>query len=238
MKDKEYTVLSPEGVYVKRIFRDDNIIFDEYNLIYSEMWKNADYDSNGCIYQRHGCKIEKGDIVLDIGANVGLFTNRAAHDGASKIISVEPSKLSFKCLLDNLPDNAEAYKFAISDKRGVETLTTPNINHLGCATVSNIDECYSTEKIYTTTIDDLYECGLIEKVDFLKIDTEGCEVKIFKGLSDSTIEKLGIRKIAFEFHDNLDQSLMEDLIHKRFVPMGFKFFVLFCTMNKIVNLWK
>ena len=237
--NKEYTYLSSDNNYVKRKFRDGNIFYDEYNLIFYEMWENSDYDSNGCIYQRYGCKIEKDDIVLDIGANIGLFTNRAIHDGASKVISIEPSKLSFRCLIDNTPDNVNLYKFAISDKTGYEILQTPSINNLGCASIFVTEgyQSYSYEKIYTTTIDDLYNNGILEKIDFIKIDTEGSEIKILKGMSNDTLNKMGVKKISIEFHDIHDNLLMDEIL-KRFVELGFKYFVLYCQTNKIINLYK
>jgi hypothetical protein len=45
------------------------------------------YDENE--YNRFGVKIEPGDIVLDCGANIGIFTNYALDMGASKVYSYE-----------------------------------------------------------------------------------------------------------------------------------------------------
>ncbi len=57
-------------------------------------------------YLRHGITIEDGDCILDVGANIGLFTvfaNRLARD--LRLIAFEPNPAAFGCLALN----AEAY---------------------------------------------------------------------------------------------------------------------------------
>jgi hypothetical protein len=46
-------------------------------------------------YDRFGIKIEPGDIVLDCGANVGIFTDYALGMGASKVYSYETDESTF-----------------------------------------------------------------------------------------------------------------------------------------------
>ena len=41
-------------------------------------------------YNRFGVKVEEGDVVIDCGANVGIFTQYALDMGASKVIGYEP----------------------------------------------------------------------------------------------------------------------------------------------------
>lgn len=55
-------------------------------------------------YERFGIKIEDGDIVLDAGANVGIFTQYAMDMGASRVLSYECEELFFKCFKDNIID--------------------------------------------------------------------------------------------------------------------------------------
>ena len=37
-------------------------------------------------------------VVLDIGANIGVFALYCAHQGASRVIAVEPNKMAFDCM--------------------------------------------------------------------------------------------------------------------------------------------
>lgn len=46
-------------------------------------------------YDRFGIKVELGDIVLDCGANVGIFTDYALDMGASKVYSYEADEATF-----------------------------------------------------------------------------------------------------------------------------------------------
>ena len=49
----------------------------------------------------YGRRVHSGDIVLDAGANVGVFTRKALWAGASKIIAIEPGPENLECLRRN-----------------------------------------------------------------------------------------------------------------------------------------
>jgi len=53
-------------------------------------------------YNRFEIKIESGDVVLDCGANVGIFAQYALDLGASKIYSYECDEPHFNCLIQNI----------------------------------------------------------------------------------------------------------------------------------------
>lgn len=55
-------------------------------------------------YNRFGIKIEQGDIVLDCGANVGIFTQYAFDMGASQVLAYECDEPHFKCYEENITD--------------------------------------------------------------------------------------------------------------------------------------
>lgn len=237
---KEYTIIDVNGNYIKKDFSSYESIIDMYSGIYFDMWRNNDYDSNGCIYQRYGCKITEGDVVMDVGANIGMFTDRSLYDGASKVYCFEPLKTAFRCLIENSNDGCELYKMGLSDHEGIEIIKTPiNFENLGGSSINHTYEhdpiCY-TEKIYVNTINNLYNKGILTHVDFLKIDCEGHELKVLQGISDTTLDKLGISKISIEYHNVLGKEQMDHMIN-RFVLLGFKFFVIF-GQNNIINLWK
>ena len=62
------------------------------------------------------------------------------------------------------------------------------------------DECYET-KVNGNTIDDLCEKLKIDKIDYLKIDTEGSEYKIVKGAM-RMFEERKINNVQVEFHES------------------------------------
>ena len=55
-------------------------------------------------YNRFGIGINDGDIVLDCGANVGIFTQYALNKGASKVYAYELEESYYKYYNDNIID--------------------------------------------------------------------------------------------------------------------------------------
>ncbi len=247
--DKEYTVLNRGGEYIKRNLYQENLncfidgTYDHYNTLFNEMWGVTEYDSNGCDYERYGTKIEEGEIVMDIGANIGTFSNRALHQGAKKVYCFEPVKPTFRCLIDNCDDKCELYKFGIGDKVGKDTVYIHTcLDNLGGSSLDGksfinygVPIVYQ-ENIYIETINNLYYNKVFDHIDYLKIDCEGWEDKVLQGMSDTTLIELGIKKISMEYH--LPQPQMEHVI-KRFELLGFKFFILYKSDGmKSLHLWK
>lgn len=55
-------------------------------------------------YNRFNIKVEEGDVVLDCGGNVGIFTQYALDMGASQVFSYECDEPIFKCYQENIID--------------------------------------------------------------------------------------------------------------------------------------
>lgn len=69
-------------------------------------------------YEREDCKILPEDVVVDIGANVGMFARLAGLRGASQIFCFEPDSKNFSCLVENAPKNCILYNMGIMGKEG------------------------------------------------------------------------------------------------------------------------
>lgn len=132
--------------------------------------------------------VEEGDVVMDIGAHVGLFTKRH-RDKAKKVYSIEPDKLFFERAEDH--PNVDAIRCAIGPKDGTMKLVSD-----GNANAINEKEGDDVDVVKFKTL--ISSLG-IEKIDFLKIDCEGGEYDI---LNEENIEwiKNNVRKVAGEFH--------------------------------------
>lgn len=149
-----------------------------------------------------GMKFEKGDIVLDLGANEGLFSILMAKLFPVKVVAFEPVRRTFGDLLKNMEINAigneiEAHFLGVAEKRGRLDLYVHNgisgasSNHL----TPNRD--FYTDNIEVITLDDaIMLCG--GQIKLLKIDIEGGEYDAFYGS-----EALGrVDNIVGEFHIN------------------------------------
>src|SRR5947207_3379710 len=67
---------------------------EESKNFYTQIWQEGEYD-------RFGIAVEPGDIVVDCGANIGLFSQYAVSKGAAKVYSFEADANIFECLKVN-----------------------------------------------------------------------------------------------------------------------------------------
>jgi len=216
--------------------------FDDLNNMY---WENNDfyvYESNGSDYERLGCVIEPGDVVVDIGGNIGIFARRALNRGASRVFAFEPSSKIFSCLLDNTPRSlVECHRIAVAGFNGSTILNSDITAGIGGSSIVQEmnQEKASTENVICLTLNRLFEIGILpEKIDFMKIDCEGAEKQIIDDLTDHNLSK--IRKIAMEFHTVLLGEEARELMVERLANFGFSHFTLFHGSGAEVtlNFWR
>lgn len=202
--------------------------------IYHEIYNLLDY------YKNRERKIFDGDIVVDLGGNIGVFNRWAYSQGASKVISFEPDKRYFKLLKKNSDPNSILFNAAMAEKIG--TMNLFESNHLGGSNlfVSNTNNIVHYP-VRTYTLNYLFDTGLVSKIDFLKVDIEGAEILVFDGISDENLKK--IKTISIEYHHahlNFDEELRERFI-KRFNNLGFNTYLLFLGTNnqlQYLYVWK
>src|SRR5689334_25347188 len=75
-------------------------------------------------------QVHEGDVVLDCGAHVGVFTHFALQRGASKVVAIEPDPVNLECLRRNLKKEIEAGKVVLYPK-GVWSSDTTLVLHEG-----------------------------------------------------------------------------------------------------------
>tara|TARA_Y100001958_G_C21248485_1_gene581307 strand:- start:7633 stop:8349 length:717 start_codon:yes stop_codon:yes gene_type:complete len=135
------------------------------------------------VYHAHR-EIQLGDVVLDIGANVGAFAE-ATMAGLSKplanpsynttkIYCIEPYAPHFKCLTENMAkwgDRVQCSKIALAETREVtvDTCTNPKTDS------TRVLDFQSNAGI---TFQQYVETMNIDKINFMKMDVEGYEYQI------------------------------------------------------------
>ncbi len=145
-------------------------------------------------------KIKEGDIVFDLGAQIGSFAVMAAKLGA-KVYSFEPNKTNYGFLEKNIkinnlegkiiPFNIGIYSF--DGKVGLNTETS----NTGGYSIEKDNES-NGEEIEVKKMSTVMSENNIKKINLLKIDVEGSEFEIFKGDFNS----LHIEKIVGEYHQS------------------------------------
>jgi FkbM family methyltransferase len=201
--------------------------FGWFRAIYHEIFNLKDY------YKNRDRTINEGDVVVDLGGNVGIFNRWAYSEGASKVISFEPDRRYFKLLSLNADPRSILFNAAIADTIGEFTLY--QTDHLGGSTLLGSGDGV-TYPVRTYTLDYLFETGLIDKIDFLKVDIEGAEHHAFAGISNENLMK--VKTIAMEYHHShlgYNEELREDLI-KRMNSLGFNSYLLFMGSDNALQM--
>jgi FkbM family methyltransferase len=136
-------------------------------------------------YQDEPVQIEPGDVVFEVGANVGEFTLAALRKGA-KVTAAEPDPNAYRCLISNAPE-ATALAVAIGDRDGTAQI---NLSTAGADT-SIVNPSGETAEVPLRTIATLMPAG----ADFLKVEAEGFEPEVLTG-AIPVLDR--IRKIAID----------------------------------------
>lgn len=169
--------------------------FPVYNIIYPFFKRKQDKHEISLMQQN----IKKGDVVLDIGANIGFYTkilsDLVGENG--KVYAFEPDKTNYKYLIQNAGHlkNVAFYNKAVSEKTGTITLYHSDL--------LNVDhKTYATENYTSTSEIDCVAVDTIipnQKVDFIKIDIQGYEYFAFQGMQE-ILQKNDQLKIISEFY--------------------------------------
>ncbi len=139
------------------------------------------------IYRVGGVGVRCGDVVLDCGAHVGLFTRKALLDGARLVVAIEPSPRNLECLRRNLAREIDEKKVIVYPKGvwdAVDVLTF--FDDPANSAAASLVLSHSNSRripIPVTTIDRIVEELGIGKVDFVKMDIKGAASRALAGAS-------------------------------------------------------
>ena len=142
------------------------------------------------IEETPAAQLRQGDIVVDCGAHVGAFSDRAFREGASKVIAFEPDPIQIQCLRRNFAPEIEAGEFVLIEKAVWSDVGTTTF-HIGAGNSgagSVVEQpADSTLEVEMTSIDRVVSELRLPRVDVIKMDIEGAEREALKG-ARSTLE--------------------------------------------------
>ncbi len=184
-------------------------------------------------------KIEMGNIVVDVGANIGLHTLNMARivGNTGQVFAFEPDPSNFEILGKNVKinnyQNIILEKKAIGDKHGRTTLYQSD--HPGKHRIfPQTEQAKSQVQVELTNLDNYFDSDMIDKINFIKIDVEGLEFSVLKGMKNILKNSKKI-KILFEF-------MPENTMEVGFTPIELlnyltsNDFKLYCMDNKTKKL--
>lgn len=136
--------------------------------------------------------VKPGMTVVDVGANVGWFSLLAASltGPTGRVIAVEPwsenCRLILLSILENNFGNIELWPFALDSQQGwASFMTAVGSNAAFCLDSAESLRSGAAVIVPTFRLDDLLPAGT--KVDYLKIDVEGAEIRVLRG-AERTLE--------------------------------------------------
>jgi FkbM family methyltransferase len=160
--------------------------------------------------------IQSGSTVVDVGANIGIFSLYAAHHRAQRVFAYEPSAESYDYLLQNIRANHLEQiiipcRLAVVGTPG-EPVRFPTKSSMYNAILTNND---TSDFEWVNTI------GLSEILDqtgdsnLLKLDCEGAEYNILLSVGQDVYARL--QNIRLEYHLGREQDIENHLTQYGFV---------------------
>jgi len=166
-------------------------------------------------------KLNQHDSILDIGANVGVFSETArkicpkCHIYAFEAVPLFASYIKTKNF-----GNIDVYPFGLSDENGKATFWMAKDGNFGWNTMIGKNR-KGMKKVKTEfkIFDDLNID--IPKLQLIKIDTEGAEYKVLRGLNNVIRKQKPTLLVEFGFgksHPNYDDEIAE---FDKLIAMGY-----------------
>lgn len=163
-------------------------------------------------YEYSQVQLEKEDVVIDCGANLGVFSAVAAWKG-TKVYAFEPIEEAFTYL----QSQAEIYegkifpiKCALTDYTGTGEISVGAGEHMTESSFRN-QVSSNLRTINCTTIDNFVKENYLEKVDFIKADIEGCERQMLLG-AVNTLKNSAPKLAICTYHRPDDREVLTKII--------------------------
>ena len=158
-----------------------------------------------------------GAVLLDVGANVGMYSVFAAMTRQVKVFAFEPESQNYALLNANiaandLSDQVTAFPLALSDRMQLDRLFLSQFSAGG--------SCHSfgeqvgfdlkprsaafAQGSFSATIDQLIESGSMPVPEYIKLDVDGFEHKVLHGAS-KTLDNPKVREILVELNTHLPE---------------------------------
>lgn len=175
---------------------------------------------------------QPGDVMVDCGANVGMYSIWAAATRGVKVFAFEPEAQNFATLnkniqFNNLQSNVKAYCLGLSDHSGLFDLHMADMRIGGsCHSVGEpLDfehkpmSTLFVQGCIAYTLDSLINNKFLPIPNHIKVDVDGFEPKVITGSRD-TLAKTEVKSLLIETNQNLNDH--KEMIHE-LLDFGFKY---------------
>jgi FkbM family methyltransferase len=201
----EYLAGSNDGAPARYRMRNGAVFNTRRNRmdirIIDEIWAFRKYDY-------FGYKVTEGSVVVDVGANIGVFAIYAVMEcRADRVIAFEPHPDNYALLERNVHDNGltnvTCVNAAVSAFTGTATLHVTPANSGGHSLTA--PPTAESLEVPTLTLDRAAEIYHFGAIDYLKLDCEGAEYAILDSVSPELLAQ--VDRISMEYHDVAGRSV-------------------------------
>ncbi len=138
------------------------------------------------IYGAAGSGVHSGDIVLDCGSHIGVYTREALDSGAKLVVAIEPAPANLECFRRNMSREIAAGKVIVCpkgvwDKEDMLVLNQDPNNTAADSFVQKAEQSVAVPRIALTTIDLLVSELKLPRVDMIKMDIKGATERALTG---------------------------------------------------------
>lgn len=151
------------------------------------IYKKGLYEERLTNYFVHRLDLREGDIVFDVGANIGWYSNIfATQFDRVEVHAFEPDPENYKVLVENLrknnADRVIVNNIGVGERSETKKLFLYKESNIGRHSMLDINEGPSID-VEITSFDDYVTQKQLDytRIKFLKIDIEGFEYSAFKG---------------------------------------------------------
>lgn len=178
--------------YLKSSLKEDHILIDGH-IMYLDKQDSLCLSINN-IYEKFETdlvkqEIKKGDVVIDIGANIGYYTLIFAKlvGNTGKVFAFEPDPTNFQLLKKNIEANGYTNVIleqkALSNKEGKVTLALSKQNTAGHHIISEQQDSKNSIQVDAIIADNYFK-NFEHKINFIKMDVEGAESIVLGGMTN------------------------------------------------------
>lgn len=168
---------------VTDIIEGTTILYDPNTDIGSKLFFTGEFEKSELEF----CKkyINEDSIVLDIGANIGIhsiYYSKIATKGL--VFSFEPSPETFFFLLHNTQksSNIIPLNIGVAESNKLSEFYIASDNAYSSLKNTRRKDIKNKIKIFCCKLDDFFLGLNLPRLDFIKIDVEGCEHDVLEGM--------------------------------------------------------
>ncbi|MEZ4801897.1 MAG: FkbM family methyltransferase [Gelidibacter sp.] len=159
------------------------------------------------------------DMFIDVGANVGSYTILGSNERGAETISIEPIPQTFEILQQNVRLNevtslVTCKNIGMGNENGILKFTK------SLDTVNHVAKDYDTDTV-NVKVERFDEFITLHKPTLIKIDVEGFETEVLNGMKIALADE-HLKAIIIELNGSGGRyGFDENLIHEKFLGLGF-----------------